>query len=55
MAPTVNDGAATMDTGFEFEGCLHACTGLAEALDAAGVGCHVPGPAGEDEGSDEPD
>ena len=31
-----------MNTGFEFEGCLHPCTGLAEALDAAGIDCHAP-------------
>lgn len=32
----------TMETGFEFEGCLQPCTGLAEALDAAGIDCSAP-------------
>ena len=31
-----------MNTGFEFDGCLQPCSGMAEALDAAGVDCHAP-------------
>lgn len=34
-----------MEPGFialEFEGGLHAGSGLCEALDAAGIDCHVP-------------
>ena len=42
-----------MDNGFEFEGCLHACTGLAEALDAAGIGCHAHVPGEEGRGDED--
>lgn len=45
--------ATHMDNGFEFEGCLHACTGLAEALDAAGIGCHAHVPGEEGRGDED--
>ena len=44
-----------MNTGFEFDGCLQPCTGLAEALDAAGIDCHVPAPAEADPAGDDAD
>ena len=31
-----------MNTDFEFDGCLQPGSGMAEALDAAGVDCHAP-------------
>ncbi len=36
-----------MNTGFEFDGCLQPGSGLAEALDAAGIDCRARGPADE--------
>jgi hypothetical protein len=42
-----------METGFEFEGCLQPCSGLAEALDAAGIDCSAPDPGADgDAGAD---
>jgi len=32
----------SMNTDFEFDGCLQPGSGMAEALDAAGVDCHAP-------------
>ena len=34
--------AKSMGTGFEFEGCLQPGSGIAEALNAAGIDCHAP-------------
>lgn len=31
-----------MNTGFEFDVCLQPGSGMAEALDAAGIDCHAP-------------
>ena len=36
-----------MDTGFEFDGCLHPGSGMAEALDAAGVDSRAPASGAE--------
>jgi len=39
-----------MNTGFEFDRCLQPGSGMAEALDAAGIDCHAPA-CGEEAGS----
>jgi hypothetical protein len=41
-----------MDIDLEFDSCLQPGSGLAEALDAAGVDSHAPALPGEDASAD---